>query len=174
MDIQKNKKNIKSDSPELTKIKEELEKAKKESEDYKNKYLRALADYQNYEKRVSEEKAVLRQNANKELLLKLIMVLDDLEKAQTFVKDEGLKLIRDKFINIIKEEGVEEMQLAGKQFDPHLSEAIEVAEGDKDNLIKEVLRKGYSYNGKILRVAQVRVSKKSEARNSKSETNPNL
>ena len=160
MDIQKNKKNIKSDSPELTKIKEELEKAKKESEDYKNKYLRALADYQNYEKRVSEEKAVLRQNANKELLLKLIMVLDDLEKAQTFVKDEGLKLIRDKFINIIKEEGVEEMQLAGKQFDPHLSEAIEVAEGDKDNLIKEVLRKGYSYNGKILRAAQVRVSKK--------------
>ena len=160
MDIQKNKKNIKSDSPELTKIKEELEKAKKESEDYKNKYLRALSDYQNYEKRVSEEKAVLRQNANKELLLKLIMVLDDLEKAQTFVKDEGLKLIRDKFINIIKEEGVEEMQLAGKQFDPHLSEAIEVAEGDKDNLIKEVLRKGYSYNGKILRAAQVRVSKK--------------
>ena len=152
MDIQKNKKNIKSDSPELTKIKEELEKAKKESEDYKNKYLRALADYQNYEKRVSEEKAGLRQNANKELLLKLIMVLDDLEKAQTFVKDEGLKLIKDKFINIIKEEGVEEIQLVGKQFDPQLSEAIEVVEGDKDNLIKEVLRKGYSYNGKILRI----------------------
>lgn len=140
--------------------KKENEELKKHIEEYKNKYLRALADYQNYEKRVSEEKVVLRQNANKELLLKLIMVLDDLEKAQSFVKDEGLKLIKDKFINIIKEEGVEEIQLVGKQFDPHLSEAIEVVEGDKDNLIKEVLRKGYSYNGKILRVAQVRVTTK--------------
>ena len=174
MDIQKNKKNTKLENPDFKKLKEELEKVKKESEDNKNKYLRALADYQNYEKRVSEERVVLRQNANKELLLKLVMILDDLEKAQPFVKDEGLQLIKEKFVKLLKDEGVEEMQVVGKQYDPHLAEAIEVVEGDKDNLIKEVLRKGYSYNGKILRVAQVRVSKKSEARNSKSETNPNL
>lgn len=148
------------ESSETDKLKKENQDLKKIIEDYRNKYLRALADYQNYEKRVSEERVVLRQNANKELLLKLIMVLDDLEKAQTFMKDEGLKLIKDKFINIIKEEGVEEIQLVGKQFDPHLSEAIEIVEGDKDNLIKEVLRKGYFYNSKILRVAQVKVSKK--------------
>ena len=174
MDIQKNKKNTKLENPDFKKLKEELEKVKKESEDNKNKYLRALADYQNYEERVSEERVVLRQNANKELLLKLVMILDDLEKAQPFVKDEGLQLIKEKFVKLLKDEGVEEMQVVGKQYDPHLAEAIEVVEGDKDNLIKEVLRRGYSYNGKILRVAQVRVSKKSEARNSKSETNPNL
>lgn len=152
MDL-KVKKNVKS--------KEEIEELKRQVENYKNKYLRALADYQNYEKRVSEDKLAVRQNANRDLLLKMISIVDDLDKAHLFVKDEGLKLIREKFIKIIKDEGVEEMQLVGKEFDPNLAEAIELVEDDKENLVKEVIRKGYIYNDKLLRVAQVKVTKKS-------------
>lgn len=145
---------------ENKKLKVELDKARKETEDYKNKYLRALADYQNFEKRVGEEKEALRQGASRVFLLKLLPFIDDLMKAEVFVKDSGLKLVRDKFSQILKEEGLEEIQVLGKEFDPHLAEAIEVVKGEKDNIIAEVLRKGYSLNGKVLRVAQVKVSKK--------------
>lgn len=138
----------------------EVEKLKKEVGDFKNKYLRALADYQNYEKRVVQEKEELKKSANKELLLKLLPFLDHLDKAVIFVKDEGLKLIKENFHKVLSEVGLEEIELIGKQFDPHLAEAIEVVEGKEENIIKEVLRKGYKYNGRVLRVAQVKVSKK--------------
>lgn len=161
MDSKKNTKKIHiSLEGENKKIKSELEKVKKEKEEYKNRYLRALADYQNFEKRVGEEKEALRQSASRELLLKLLPFLDDIEKAEVFIKDSGLKLVKDKFIQIIKEENIEELQVLGKEFDPHLSDAVDVVKGEKDNIIIEVLRKGYTLNGKVLRVAQVKVTKK--------------
>ena len=99
--------------------------------------------------------------------------MDDLEKAEIFIKDPGLKLIFDKLKQVLKDEEVEEILLAGKEFDPHFAEAIEVVEGKEDNKIVEVLRKCYKFKGKILRVAQVRVSKKTEEPISKSATNSN-
>lgn len=146
------KKHIKTD--------EELDKAKKETEDYKGKYLRVLADYQNFEKRVYEQRQVSKDFANKDLVLKLLPVLDDLDKAEMFIKDEGLKIIKDKLYNILKQEDMEEMNLLGKEFDPYVAEVIDVVEGKEDNMIVEILRKGYRHKDKILRVAQVRVSKK--------------
>lgn len=136
-----------------------IEKLKREVEDYKNRYLRALADYQNLEKRFTEEKEQLIFQANKNLLLKLLPILDNLEKAELFIKDEGLKMIRNSFFQILKSEGVEEIDILGKEFDPHLAEAVEVVEGEKNNIVVEVVRKGYKINNKILRVAQVKVSK---------------
>jgi molecular chaperone GrpE len=129
-------------------------------EEWKNKYLRALADYQNYERRVKEEKEELVRQANRGLILKLLPFLDSLDKAEVFIKDPGLKMIKDSFNKVLKESGVEEMDLTGKPFDPYLSEAVEVVAGDKDNIVLEVVRKGYRYHDKVLRVAQVKVSKK--------------
>src|SRR3990167_10078383 len=145
---------------DIKKLQIELDRTRKEKDDYKNKYLRALADYQNFEKRVGEEKEALRQSASRELLLKLLPFLDDIEKAEVFIKDSGLKLVKDKFIQIIREENIEELQILGKEFDPHLAEAVDVVKGENDNIIIEVSRKGYTLNGKVLRVAQVKVSKK--------------
>lgn len=159
MDIQKIKKNPKQENLELKKLREELKRVKKESEDYKNKYLRALADYQNYENRISEEKRQISLSTVSEIVLKLLPFLDDLEKAEAFVKDKGLKLIKDRFCETLREVGIEETQILGKLFDPHIAEAIEVVDGKEDNIIKEVLRKGYIYKGKVLRVAQVKVTK---------------
>lgn len=131
-----------------------------ETEDWKNKYLRALADYQNLENRIRDGREELITNANRNLILKLLPFLDHLEKAEIFIKDEGLKIARDNLLKTLKEAGVEELEVINKPFDPILSEAIEIVKGEKDDVIVEVLRKGYKLGNKILRAAQVKVSKK--------------
>lgn len=138
----------------------EIEKLKKEVDEWKNKYLRALADYQNFENRVKEERLALIKSANLNLILKLLPFLDNLEKAEVFVKDEGLKIAKDHLFQTLREVGVEEIEVLNKPFDPITSEAIEIVKGDKDDMVVEVLRKGYKLGEKILRVAQVKVSKK--------------
>ena len=145
---------------EIVKLKKLIEEQKKQIEEYKTKYLRALADYQNLEKRINLEKQELIKMANKNLLLKILPIVDDLEKAEIFVKDDGLKLVKDNFLKFLKNEGVEEIEVLGKDFDPQLAEAVEVVKGEKDNIVVEVLRKGYRLGDKILRVAQVKVAKK--------------
>ena len=141
-------------------LKLEVETLKKEIEDCKTKYLRALADYQNLEKRVIQEKDEVRKFANSMLILQLLPFLDHLEKAEIFIKDPGLKMIRDNFWNFLKNQGLQEIDVLNKEFDPNLAEAIDIVQGDKDNQVMEIVRKGYIYNGKIFRVAQVKVSKK--------------
>lgn len=138
----------------------EIEKLKKEIDEWKNKYLRALADYQNFENRVKEEKLDLIKSANLNLILKLLPFLDNLEKAEIFIKDQGLKIAKDHLFQTLKEVGVEEIEVLNKPFDPVTAEAIEIVKGDKDDMVVEVLRKGYKLGEKILRVAQVKVSKK--------------
>jgi len=145
---------------ELLQLEEENEKLKKEIEDLKNKYLRALADYQNLQKRVLEEKRDWENRIKKEFFLKILPFLDNLEKAEMFIKDPGLRLIKDQFFQLLKNEGVEEIDLLGKKFDPNLAEAVDVVEGEKENIIVEVLRKGYKIKEEILRIAQVKVSLK--------------
>src|SRR3989338_5629959 len=103
---------------EVKKLKEALEKTKKEAEDYKNKYLRALADYQNYEKRVSDEKSQIREQVLAQVLLKLLPFLDNLDKAEIFIKDSGLKMVKDSFYKRLSEMGFTEIQILGKEFDP--------------------------------------------------------
>jgi len=145
---------------ELLQLKEENEKLKKELEEIKNKYLRALADYQNLEKRVNEEKQVLERKIKKNIFLGILPLVDSLEKAEVFVKDPGLKLIKDQFFQFLKSEGIEEIDLLRKEFNPYLAEAVDIVLGDKDNIVVEILRKGYKIDGEILRIAQVKVSKK--------------
>ncbi|MBW7960291.1 nucleotide exchange factor GrpE [Microgenomates bacterium UTCPR1] len=139
---------------------QELEVLKKEVDEYKNKYLRALADYQNFEKRTKDEKMELVEMANIGLITKLLPFLDDLDKAEIFVKDEGLKMIKDHLLKILGEFNVQTLDVMGKPFDPITSEAIDIVQGKEDNIVVEILRKGYRMREKILRVAQVKVSKK--------------
>jgi len=86
--------------------------------------------------------------------------LDSLEKAEVFVKDSGLQLVKDQFLQFLKNEGIEEINILGKEFNPYLAEAVDIVLGDKENIVVEVLRKGYQMDGEVLRVAQVKVSKK--------------
>lgn len=138
---------------------EELNQLQSVLEEYKNKYLRAIADYQNYERRVQEEKKYLRDQIRSETLMAFLPLLDHLEKAELFIKDPGLKMIKDQFVGTMKSLGVQEVELMGREFDPHCAEAIEVVPGDVDNIIVEVTRKAYSLNGTVIQHGLVKVSK---------------
>lgn len=150
---------------ELEQLKKELEEAQNKAEEYKSKYLRALADYQNFEKRVADQRIELVKGANQELILKLLGFLDNLEKAEAFVKDPNLKLVKESFYKTLESTGLKEIDMIGREFDPYTAEVIDLVEGDKDNIVTEVLRKGYELNGKVIRIAQVKVSKKKAINN---------
>ena len=141
---------------------EEKEKKNCSCEEYKTKYLRAIADYQNYERRVQDQHIEWTKNANKSVFNKLLAFLDDLERAELFIKDPNLAHVKESFSKLLKNEGLEEIEVLGKPYDPHNAEVIDMKEGKEDNIVLAVLRKGYAYNGQLLRVAQVTVSKKIE------------
>lgn len=151
---------LKKVEDELVKVKAELEEEKKKSEENKTKYLRALADYQNFENRVASQREELINNANKHLVMKLLSFLDNLDQAEIFVKDDHLKLIKDSFHKLLKDEGLKELDIKGKEYDPYTAEVIDMIDGEKENQVVDVLRKGYEMNGKVIRVAQVKVSRK--------------
>lgn len=156
----KNKNEKKKETVNVNQLDEEIKRLKQEVDVWRNKYLRALADYQNLEKRVDQERQEFQKLVNKNLLLKFISVLDEIERAMLFIDNEGLKLIKKKFLQILNEEEVKEIDLIGKKFDPNLAEVIEVVQGKEDDIIVEIVKKGYYYHDKVLRVAQVKVSKK--------------
>lgn len=127
-------------------------------EEINNKYLRSLADYQNLEKQTQIWRDEFVKFANQGLISKLLDILDDLEKAQEHLKDDGLQLIVDKLTSVLKTNGLEEIEVMGKDFDPVSAEAVEVVPGDEDHKIVGIRAKGYKLNGKIIRPAKVVVS----------------
>ncbi len=134
-------------------------------EELENQLKRALADYQNLERRVEEERRLLGQLSSALLIEKFLPVLDNLENAQKHLNDEGLEIVIKQFKDILSSEGVSQIEAVGAAFDPHQHEATEVHEGQNDNTVVKVLRKGYKINDKVLRPAQVVVEKKSAGDN---------
>lgn len=151
---------------------EKVEEEKNEAQEWKDKYLRALADYKNLERRTYEEKQEIRTFAAEIILLKLLPVVDSFQKAKEHIKDPGLDLAFKQLTTLLDELGVAKLDVAGKEFNPHEMECIEVVEG-KENMVMEEILPGYTFRDKILRVAQVKVGKKLEARSTKFETNSN-
>lgn len=127
-------------------------------DELQNQLKRALADYQNLEKRTHEERHEQVRSANRYLLLRLLPVLDTLLLAGRHVEDEGLKLSIKQFQDVLKQEGVERIETENKHFDPKIMEAVEVEKGDEGKVLSEI-RAGYILNGEVLRVAQVKVGK---------------
>lgn len=129
-----------------------------QAEEWKGKYLRALADYQNLEKRMQAEKTEVRRFAAEVILMRFLPVLDTLTKAAEHIKDAGLELALKELYTALSEQGVEKIAVVGKQFNPHQMECIEVIAG-QDNIVIEELLPGYRLHDKILRIAQVKVGK---------------
>ncbi len=120
---------------------------------------RALADYDNLRKRTEAEKGIWIKFAKQELLIKLLPILDTLEIAQKHVGDKGLEIAVNQFREILKEEGVIEIE-AGK-FDESLHEAVDTSIGGVEGDVAEVVVKGYKFNdGTVIRHAKVKVYKK--------------
>lgn len=148
------------------KLVKELEAAKKLADEYKDKWMRNVAEFDNYKKR----NAKLWQDAYSEgissVILKVLPVGDNLERALSLGLDEkteeGVRGILRKYEDTLKGIGIEEINPAGKKFDPNVAEAVmqvEPQEGDESENVKQVFEKGYKFKDKIIRYAKVSVIK---------------
>lgn len=127
-------------------------------EDLTNKWKRALADYANLEKRIEGNKQSFVNFANADLIFKLLGVLDNLEKAEVHLHDQGLTLAVNQFQKVLKDEGVEEIKTLGQKFDPKIMDCTEVIQG-KEGIVLAVTQKGYLLKEKVIRPAKVKVGK---------------
>jgi len=119
---------------------------------------RDLADYKNLVDRTNKEKKQFIEFANEVLVLKLLAVYDSLEMLGKYNQDQGLLLTIKQFEQVLKEEGLKEIEALGKDFNTNEMEGIEMVEGEKDKVV-EVLTKGFYLKEKILRPARVKVGK---------------
>jgi molecular chaperone GrpE len=141
---------------------EETEKLKGEIEELTNRWKRALADYQNLERRLNQEKTDFVQYANHNLITKLLSVLDHLERAQAHLKDDGLALALREFCRVLADEGLSEIEVLGMEFNPQEMEAVGTVPGEKENAVAEVVAKGYHLKDKVIRPAKVKINKSSQ------------
>ena len=121
-----------------------------------DKFKRALADYQNQEKRHEAQRLLLAKFANEDLLAKILPVIDDLERAQNHLNDAGLGHVLKTFHQLLTSEGLSVIDSDNVDFDPATMDCAEVVAGPKDKIVKTVT-KGYRLYDKILRPAKVEV-----------------
>ncbi len=126
-----------------------------------NNWKRALADYKNLERRVNEEKDAVMDFANLVLISQLIPVVDNLELLQQHSNDTGIKMIVKEFKQILKNNGLEEINPINEVFNPDNMEAVETKEGEP-NKVLSVEQKGYILKNKLIRPARVIVGQKLE------------
>lgn len=147
-----------------------LEKLKAELEDAKDKFIRKVAEFDNFKRRSAKERNELIQTAGKEVITDLLNVLDDCDRAQKQLETstdaaaikEGVMLVFNKLRNTLQSKGVKAMETIQQEFNPDLHEAITEIPAPTDNLkgkvVDEVV-KGYYLNDKIIRHAKVVVGK---------------
>lgn len=155
------------------KKKEDSEKKKLQEENaiLKDKFLRTQAEMQNMRRRMEEEKINLLKYEGEDLIKKLLPVIDNFERAigmdDTNLEDEvskflsGFKMIYGNLSSTLQGYEVIAMDILNKPFDPNTMEAVMVedVEGIESNIVVDVLQKGYTYKGKVIRHAMVKVSK---------------
>lgn len=165
-EVKEAKKENKGQKKEIDELKARLEEEKENSAKMLDMAKRLQADFENYRKRTERESEEYRKYATKDLVSELINVADDLERALASVKEEdalstGVRVVRGNLMKILEAQGLKEIPTEGK-FDPNMHEALMVSEGDEDDMVAEVYQKGYMMNGKVLRYAKVRVTKKKQ------------
>ncbi len=154
----------------------ELEKQKKQAEDYYGQLLRLQADFENYRKRMEKEKPELIKYGKADILIRLLPLYDLLLSAHNHINSaregggsddvlKGLEMIFKEFSKVFEAEGLRPMEPVGKPYDPMASEILGIVEGtdENDGLVTEELQKGFYYGEKILRPARVKIAKKKAA-----------
>ncbi|MCM8772296.1 MAG: nucleotide exchange factor GrpE [Candidatus Omnitrophica bacterium] len=157
----------------IRKVKE-LEKEKREieekNEELKDKYLRLLAEFDNFRKRVEKEKKEILKYGNETIILQLIpfdeifeSVLKQLEKTKNLEEiKRGIELLKKEFTKLLESLGVKRIKAKGEKFNPDFHEAIGIVETDEhpDGMIIEEEKSGYIYNDRVIRPSLVKVAKK--------------
>ena len=150
---------------ELKSLKEKLAKQKEDLEDKDDRIKRLMAEFENFKKRSDKERTGLYNSVMGDVITSLLPVLDNLEKAaKTETKDEqyksGIEMVVNQFKDVLKNNGVTEIEAVGKKFDPSLHEAVSLVQdanlGEKE--VKEEFRKGYMIGDRVLRHSLVVVA----------------
>lgn len=144
----------------------EIEKLKEEAEENKNKWMRSVAEFDNYKKRNAKMWQEAFNEGASSIILKILPVGDNLEWALSIGLDEkteqGIKNIKKKFDETLSGIGIEEINPVGQEFNPLEAEAVmmvDAEEGEQVDTVKQVLQKGYRMKDKIIRYAKVSVIK---------------
>jgi molecular chaperone GrpE len=162
-------KEIVSDHDELKELEEALEAKEKEAKENYDRYLRAVAELDNFRKRAARDKADTIKYAKEDLIKDILPFLDSLDRAlehkdstdaQAF--KDGIALIQDQLLCCLKKHGVERIESVGAVFDPNFHEALmQVDSADhQDNQVVSEMGKGYLLNGRLIRPSRVCVCKK--------------
>jgi molecular chaperone GrpE len=136
---------------------------------YYDKYVRAHAEFENARKRIEKEKGDLLKYANEGFIVDLLPIIDMLEISEKHIKEakdfkavrEGVDMIHIQIQKFLKDIGVEKIKSVGEKFDPNFHEAIETADikDKEEELVVEELKSGYTFNGRLLRPASVKIVK---------------
>ena len=148
---------------------EKIAELEKQVEELKNQQLYKVAEFDNFRKRVMQEKAELIKNGGSKVITTLLPIIDDLERAQQNMDKygdvaavkEGLTLIIDKFFKLLAQEGLKKMDVVGQPFDSDLHEAIAMVPGQPDDMkgkVMDCMTAGYTLNDKVIRYAKVAVA----------------
>lgn len=149
-------------------LEERLSQVEAQVEEYRNQYLRAVADHKNYKRRTETEREELKKHAGASLLLKLLPVIDDFERALENAPSElvdtswgdGMRMIAEKLNTILQSEGVTPIEALDQDFDPNMHHAVLYEEVDgKDGKVVAELQKGYMLHDRVLRPTMVKVGK---------------
>jgi len=127
--------------------------------DLEEKLARSLADYSNLQKRHTEQHQMFATLAITAFISQMVAVLDDLHLAYQHLPDPGLKMAIDRFVSVLKDQGLTEIDALHQDFDPNTMECLQVVPG-QENQVMEIKKPGYLINGQCLRPAQVTVGKK--------------
>lgn len=147
---------------DVEKLKALLDDERGKAQAYMQNWQRAAADYQNFKRRVEEERSETARFASAALIINLLPLVDDLERALQNVDThlagltwvDGIRLILRKFQAVLEMSGVEEIQADGQTFDPSLHEAVSQAPGE-ENKVLAVVQKGYRLGDRVIRPAMV-------------------
>ena len=147
-------------------LKKKIEELTKQSDDYKDKWYRTAAEFENFKKRNNETRKNAYEEGKADTIKKILFVGDTVERALSYGLDEkteeGIKLILRQYGEVLTNLGLEEINPIGEKFDPAVSEAIftkDAEEGQESGTVEQVFLKGYKLGGKIIRYAQVVVIK---------------
>jgi molecular chaperone GrpE len=155
---------------EVAALKEAIKELDNKANQNYDRYLRALAELENYKKRVSKERLDLLRYAGEDLLLEILPVVDNLDRTLEHIKDtsdpakvhEGILLIQRQFQQALAKSGVTLINQAPCPFDPTIHQALQRVEDKSvpDDTVVEILQQGYILNGKVIRPAMVKVAKR--------------
>lgn len=154
------------ENAELSAALKACEEVKAQAEDFKRKWYSVTAEYDNYRKRTASTRAQAYAEGRADVVSKLFPIADNLERALQSCSDEkthkGIEMVQKAFEKILEDEKISVIDPVGQPFDPEKHEAIMASdpeEGEESGIVRQVFAKGYEREGKVLRFAQVLVTK---------------